>query len=148
MLHQCKRCARAPCILQLRNAPHSQRTCALQCLAAVARAWADATAFAAWQSRSGEVQAAGREQQVSIVVPVLNEEGALPELLARLRELRPAPAEIIFVDGGSSDRCRAGCCRRALFQTRARHHACSHNVFGCETGIGDAVAGFKEGSAA
>lgn len=41
----------------------------------------------------------------ALIIPVLNEEGTLPEMLAHLRTLQPPPAEIIFVDGGSTDRC-------------------------------------------
>lgn len=37
---------------------------------------------------------------VSVVIPVLDEAEALPRLLDRLRRL---PAEVVFVDGGSSD---------------------------------------------
>lgn len=40
---------------------------------------------------------------VAIVVPMLNEAAALPRLIAALTVLDPAPAEIIAVDGGSSD---------------------------------------------
>ena len=39
----------------------------------------------------------------SIVVPVLDEETALPALVERLASLDPRPAEIVLVDGGSSD---------------------------------------------
>ena len=39
----------------------------------------------------------------SIVVPVLDEEAALPALVERLASLDPRPAEIVLVDGGSSD---------------------------------------------
>ncbi len=39
----------------------------------------------------------------SIVVPVLDEEAALPALIERLASLDPRPAEIVLVDGGSSD---------------------------------------------
>ncbi|MDG5750369.1 glycosyltransferase [Qipengyuania sp. XHP0211] len=39
----------------------------------------------------------------SIVVPVLDEEAALPALVERLARLDPRPAEIVLVDGGSSD---------------------------------------------
>ncbi|MGI8944206.1 MAG: glycosyltransferase [Qipengyuania sp.] len=41
---------------------------------------------------------------VSLVIPVLDEERALPVLAERLARLDPPPAEIILVDGGSSDR--------------------------------------------
>lgn len=42
---------------------------------------------------------------VSVVVPALDEEKALPEVLARLRDQRDAPTfEVILADGGSADR--------------------------------------------
>lgn len=51
---------------------------------------------------------------ISIVIPALNEEMALPLTLATLREQRGS-FEVIVVDGGSSDRTReiaaAGPCR-------------------------------------
>ncbi len=40
---------------------------------------------------------------VGIVLPVLNEERALPEMFEVLAALDPQPADILFVDGGSSD---------------------------------------------
>lgn len=40
---------------------------------------------------------------VSIIIPILNEEKMLPLLFRQLRQLCPAPDEIIFVDGGSTD---------------------------------------------
>ena len=40
---------------------------------------------------------------VSIVVPALDEERALPTLIVRLRTLDPPPGEIVLVDGGSED---------------------------------------------
>lgn len=40
---------------------------------------------------------------VSLVVPVLNEEKALPALVAALAALDPPPAEVVLVDGGSGD---------------------------------------------
>jgi len=42
--------------------------------------------------------------KVSIVIPVLNEERALPQLFAGLARLDPQPAQYVFVDGGSTDR--------------------------------------------
>lgn len=42
-------------------------------------------------------------KDVAIVVPVLNEEAALPALFDVLAKLDPAPADILFVDGGSTD---------------------------------------------
>ena len=41
---------------------------------------------------------------LSIIIPTLNEENALPATLASLAQLSPGPYEIIVVDGGSSDR--------------------------------------------
>ena len=41
---------------------------------------------------------------VTILVPTLDEERALPVLIERLAGLDPVPAEILLVDGGSSDR--------------------------------------------
>ncbi len=40
---------------------------------------------------------------VAIVIPMLNEAAALPRLLRSLAALDPAPAEIVAVDGGSTD---------------------------------------------
>ena len=42
--------------------------------------------------------------EVSIVIPMLEEEKALPALAASLAKLDPAPCEVIAVDGGSADR--------------------------------------------
>lgn len=41
---------------------------------------------------------------VAIIIPILNEEKVLPRLLEQLQRLRPAPNEIIVVDGGSTDK--------------------------------------------
>lgn len=40
---------------------------------------------------------------VSFVIPVLDEEKALPALVERLGALDPSPAEVLMVDGGSMD---------------------------------------------
>ncbi len=40
---------------------------------------------------------------VAIVIPMLNEAAALPRLLRHLALLHPAPAEVVAVDGGSTD---------------------------------------------
>ena len=40
---------------------------------------------------------------LSVVVPMLNEQAALPALIARLALLDPAPLEVVAVDGGSED---------------------------------------------
>ena len=42
-------------------------------------------------------------QNVSIIVPTLNEEKILPELFANLESLDPQPLEVIFIDGPSKD---------------------------------------------
>jgi rSAM/selenodomain-associated transferase 2 len=47
-----------------------------------------------------------RVTPVSIVVPALNEERALPRLAEVLAALDPQPLEIVLVDGGSEDRTR------------------------------------------
>ncbi|MWV27094.1 glycosyltransferase [Aurantiacibacter rhizosphaerae] len=39
-----------------------------------------------------------------LLIPVLNEEAALPTLIANIAALDPQPAEIVLVDGGSADR--------------------------------------------
>lgn len=41
---------------------------------------------------------------VSIIIPTLNEEQALPRVLRQLQRLNPEPLEIIVADGGSTDR--------------------------------------------
>lgn len=41
---------------------------------------------------------------VSIIIPTLNEEEALPRTLRLIRQLSPAPYEVIVADGGSTDR--------------------------------------------
>ncbi len=46
---------------------------------------------------------AGVPMSVTIVVPTLNEESALPVLVAHLENCDPAPLEIILVDGQSED---------------------------------------------
>lgn len=40
---------------------------------------------------------------VALVIPALDEEAALPALAAHLAKLDPAPAEVVLVDGGSTD---------------------------------------------
>ena len=51
----------------------------------------------------GACEGAADGPPVSVVVPVLNEEKCISELVRHLRQLRPAPAEILIIDGGSSD---------------------------------------------
>ena len=43
---------------------------------------------------------------LTLLVPTLNEERALPSLVEALRSLDPAPQEILLVDGGSDDATR------------------------------------------
>ncbi len=40
---------------------------------------------------------------ISIIIPTLNEERAMPELLERLHRMEDGPAEIVVADGGSTD---------------------------------------------
>lgn len=40
---------------------------------------------------------------ITILVPTLNEEKALPILIERLKDLEPPPLEVLLVDGGSAD---------------------------------------------
>src|SRR4051812_40782539 len=42
--------------------------------------------------------------EISLVIPVLNEESSLPRLLRSIRQQTLQPAEIIFVDAGSTDK--------------------------------------------
>ncbi len=48
-----------------------------------------------------------RPSDVAIVVPMLDEERALPATIANVAALDPGPAEVIAVDGGSGDRSTA-----------------------------------------
>ena len=41
--------------------------------------------------------------KVSIVIPILNEADNLPHLFAYINSLKPAPQQVILVDGGSND---------------------------------------------
>jgi glycosyltransferase involved in cell wall biosynthesis len=45
--------------------------------------------------------------RISLVIPVRDEEGALPALIASIEKQTLAPAEVIIVDGGSRDRTLA-----------------------------------------
>lgn len=51
--------------------------------------------------KPGQRAAAG---QVSIVIPALNEEKCIKQVVSEALNLQPRPAEVIVVDGGSSDR--------------------------------------------
>jgi glycosyltransferase involved in cell wall biosynthesis len=46
----------------------------------------------------------GLMQTVTILIPALNEEKALPQTIACLAAMVPAPDEILLIDGGSEDR--------------------------------------------
>ena len=43
------------------------------------------------------------ETGVTVLIPALNEAAALPRLVAALERLEPKPAEILCIDGGSTD---------------------------------------------
>ncbi|QLC22164.1 glycosyltransferase [Parasphingopyxis sp. CP4] len=45
-----------------------------------------------------------RRSEVTLVIPMLNEETALPAVIANIATLDPQPAEVVAVDGGSTDR--------------------------------------------
>lgn len=85
--------------------------------------------------------------RISIIIPTVNEERTLPRLFRQLRQLYPAPEEIILVDGGSQDHTvsliereiaaasRVGLPRLQLIQTRARR---SHQMnAGVKAATGD-----------
>jgi glycosyltransferase involved in cell wall biosynthesis len=67
---------------------------------------------------AGRKDGAGGRQRVSLVVPVRNEEQSLPRLLETIARQTFRPAEIILVDGGSTDDT-VGLARRAA-ETDAR----------------------------
>lgn len=50
---------------------------------------------------------------LSVIIPALNEQDALPATLARLQAMRTRGTEVIVVDGGSSDRTAALAARDA-----------------------------------
>jgi hypothetical protein len=68
---------------------------------AALRIRADVDAFDAWKQAKDDKQA---QKTVSIIIPVLNEEANLAELFVHLSTLDPQPLQVIFVDGGSTDR--------------------------------------------
>jgi glycosyltransferase involved in cell wall biosynthesis len=53
--------------------------------------------------RAGEAEGAARQFDVSLVIPVRNEEESLPALLDSIRGQTYPPSEVILVDGGSTD---------------------------------------------
>ncbi|WIA14272.1 hypothetical protein OEZ85_002806 [Tetradesmus obliquus] len=65
------------------------------------------------------------QHTAAIIIPVLNEAGGIVATLQQLRQLQPQPAEIIVVDGGSSDNTvqlarRSGLATRVLRSGRGR----------------------------
>lgn len=63
---------------------------------------ADSDALDAWkQAHKDDEQP---QKTVSIIIPVLNEETTLAGLFVHLRALDPQPSQVVFVDGGSTDR--------------------------------------------
>jgi polyisoprenyl-phosphate glycosyltransferase len=85
----------------------------------------------------------------SFVIPLFNEEAVLPILLHRmdrLLEQLDAPAEVIFVDDGSTDTCGIVAAGRARDDARYRYVALSRNfghqiaiTAGMDAAAGDAV---------
>jgi glycosyltransferase involved in cell wall biosynthesis len=81
----------------------------------------------------------GREAiDISVVVPVYNEEENLPILIPKLMEVleaRGQPYEMIFVDDGSTDRSRE------ILKEKASQHPQIH-VLGFRRNCGETAAGF------
>src|SRR5215471_2783763 len=74
-----------------------------------------------------------RLDDVSLVIPVLNEAAVIPRLLRLIGILHPAPAEIIAVDGGSQDNtaalmCQSGSVRLIEHAVRGRAAAINCGV--------------------
>jgi Glycosyl transferase family 2 len=78
------------------------------------RIQADARAYTMW------LQLCAGSAEVSIVVPVLNEETNVKNICGHLQQLQPPPREVIFVDGGSTDR------RAPALQLVAALRLCMH----------------------
>jgi Glycosyl transferase family 2 len=72
----------------------------MQVVGVLLRIQADARAYTKWLQVCGLADSA----EVSIVVPVLNEENNVEDLCSHLQQLQPPAREVIFVDGGSTDR--------------------------------------------
>ncbi len=88
---------------------------------------------------------------VAIVIPMLNEAAGLPRLLRSLAALEPPPAEVLAVDGGSTDasvaiaeaagllvvrhetRGRAAAINRGVQEARHRSSACCTPTPCCPT---------------
>ena len=84
-----------------------------QVVGVVVRLGLDARNFDQWVLQQDE-QIFNWLPTVSIIVPVLNEAKCVSELCEHLRQLDPQPDEVIFVDGGSSDRCVCLCNKQPL----------------------------------
>ena len=80
----------------------------VQIVGAIIRLGLDARNFDQWVLQQDE-QLFNCQPSVSIIVPVLNEAKCVSDLCEHLRQLDPQPDEVIFVDGGSSDRCVCLC---------------------------------------
>ncbi|HUP00579.1 MAG TPA: TIGR04283 family arsenosugar biosynthesis glycosyltransferase [Gemmatimonadota bacterium] len=81
---------------------------------------------------------AGGRASVSVVIPVWNEADRLPRLLGALERCRPAPLEVVVVDGGSTDRTRELTRGRARLLTAPRGRAAQQCV-GAHAARGDAL---------
>jgi rSAM/selenodomain-associated transferase 2 len=71
------------------------------------------------------------DERLTIVIPVLNEAAGIATTLAALQLLRRAGAELIVVDGGSSDgtlKCCAGLADQALLGPRGRARQMNHGA--------------------
>lgn len=71
--------------------------------------------------------------RLSVVIPVLGDTPALGRLLIQLHAQRPAPAEVLVVDGGANPECRTLCERAAAAYAATRpgrghqlHHGAAH----------------------
>jgi len=77
---------------------------------------------------------------VTVLVPALNEEKALPETIASLRNLDPQPDEIVLVDGSSEDAtCKIAQDAGLRVVTAPRRGRGAQINFGVEKATGDVV---------
>ncbi|MBI4604060.1 MAG: glycosyltransferase family 2 protein [Planctomycetes bacterium] len=72
------------------------------------------------ESGQPAARGSGPRPSLTVVVPVLDEEGSLEELHGRLAAVLPAGAEVIFVDDGSTDGSAAALRRIAARDPRVR----------------------------
>jgi rSAM/selenodomain-associated transferase 2 len=75
---------------------------------------------------------------ISVIVPALDEAARLPRLLDALEACRPAPAEVLVVDGGSSDGTAEAARARARCVTAPRGRAIQQNA-GARAAGGDVL---------